>query len=330
MKQAIAFLLSILLGIAIFVIAALSVNMADVINTLRLISIYDLLILLGFYLLVYTISSARWGIVAKAFGSKISFPKLYVFRLAEWAGSYLTPFSRLGGEPVMAYLFKKEAKTKYRKGVSIIIINKVLDFASALALVFIGLLLLIINYWHSLTDRMIFILIVSILVLSYLIYSFYVKTLKKEGFFTTLIRPFKELIPHKTLHKSIKIVEKELSAFLKANKRKLIILGIISLIVQMLMIVEYKLIGLVLGINLSLISLLIINIFFILSFTIPTPGSIGSMEGMLAFIFGILGFGASKGFAFSLSLRAVEIIITIAGILCAYYYGVKSINKMPK
>jgi uncharacterized protein (TIRG00374 family) len=327
MKGKLLVFLSVLIGIILFVVVTASVNTSTVMDTLKLISIDKFIILFVFYLIVYIISLARWGITISAFGEYVPFLKLISFRFTEWAFCYLTPLSRLGGEPVMAYLMKKEGKLKYRKGISVIVINKVFDFASALVLAFIGLALLLIMYWDILTGRTITLLIGGVFGLALLIYLFYVKTLKKQGFFTMIIKPFKDMI-HKKFHDNIKLVEVHLIEFFKANKKKLIVIGIISLMYQILMLVEYKIIGLFLGINLTLVHLLIINLFLILAFMTPTPGSLGGMEGALAFAFSVLSFGGSKGFAFSLTLRAVEIAMTVIGLGIAYYYGLRSFKKL--
>jgi uncharacterized protein (TIRG00374 family) len=327
MNKKVLVILSVILGFILLGLVISSVDLSSVFQTLQLFSFSKFLLLLGFYLLLYIISLARWGMTINAFGKTIPFFKLLSYRLSEWALGYVTPFSRLGGEPMMAYLMKKESKLKFRKGISVILINKVFDFAAGLILACIGLIVLILSYWDELTGKTIFLLIAAVVILAGIIYQFYSKTIKKEGFFTTLIEPFKKIIPHRKLHNNIKIVENVLINFFKSNRNKLIILAIISFIFQVLMLVEYKLIGTFLGMNLSFVQVLIINLFLVLSFIIPTPGSIGGMEGAMAFIFGLMGLGASRGFAFSLALRSVEITITVIGLCFAYYYSVKSVKK---
>jgi uncharacterized protein (TIRG00374 family) len=319
--------LSAIAGFAIFAAIAQHVDIKSIFQTIQLLSFEEYLMMLGFYMILFTISLARWGLTIRAFGGKIPFLKLLSYRLTEWATGYITPFSRLGGEPVMAYLLKKYGGLKYRKGIPIIVINKMFDFAAGITLAFIGLAILIIAYWDDLAGRTILWLLAALLTLGFLIYKFYYKTLQKQGFFTTLLSPFKELIPHKKLHSSIKIVEANLIEFFRKNKQKLAVLAIISLIFQILMLVEYKIIGIFLGMNLSLIHLMIINVMLILAFLIPTPGSLGGMEGALAFAFSLFAIGASKGFAFSLALRSVEVTLTIIGLIFAYYYGVRSVKK---
>jgi uncharacterized protein (TIRG00374 family) len=319
--------LSVIIGIAMFAVVGLSVNFNNVFETLQLFSLSKFLILFVFSFILYIITLARWGITINAFGHSIPFTKLLSFRLTEWAIGYVTPFSRLGGEPIMAYLLKKEGKLKFRKGISTIIINKVFDFAAGIILMLVGFVLLIVNYWDILTGKMIFMLIAAIAVLAFLIYQFYVKTFRKEGFFTTFLKPFKEII-HKDLHNNVKIVESNLIEFFKQNKRKLVILGIISFMYQILVLAQYKLICVFLGINVSLVHILIINLFILVAFLVPTPGSLGGMEGAMAFAFALMGFGGSRGFAFTIVLRSVELTFTAAGLIIAYYYGLKSFKKV--
>lgn len=323
MNKKILLVISVILGLLIFGAVALVVDIKDIFNIISSFSLYHFIVLFIVFFVVFLLLLARWGMTLNAMGYPLPFPKLLSFRLAEWSFSYVTPFLRLGGEPVMAYLFKKDGGIRYRKGISTIIINKFLDFAAGLITAIIGVFVLIAYYGSSLTKNTLILIIVPLAILFILVYMFYRKTMRKEKFFSTLLSPFKSLIPHKNLHRSVTIVENHLEEFFKKNKSRIVIMALISLMYQILMLVLYKMIGLSLGINLSILHLLIINMFIVLSLLAPLPGSLGSMEGMTAFAFFILGLGASNGFVFSIILRGFELIIVLIGFFFVYYYGLK-------
>ena len=321
-KNTLGLVLSLLLGLFIIAYAISSAGWKEVFSAFELLSFYKYLCIFGFYFLIYLITLARWGTILGSMGYHIIFAKLLSFRLSEWSMGYITPFSRLGGEPLLAYLFKKECKIPYRKGIAVIILNKIMDFASALMLAIIGVLLFLFSYSAYLSQKMGFAILFTVLMLSALVYLFFIKIAKKEGFFSRITVYFKKIF-HSDIHNSILMVEKELHDFFKKHKKKVIMTMCISVIIQLLTIVNYKILALFLGINLSFVQLLMIFALVTVAFLVPTPGSLGSLEGAMALAFYALGYGAGAGVAFALILRSFELILTGIGLLFISYYGIK-------
>lgn len=314
--------LSIAFGIALLLLVLHFTGIDDVTKILEIFSFYKFLLVFGFFFIIWLIILARWGIVLNAVGNHVPFSKLLPLRLCEFAVGYITPFSRLGGEPILAYLFKKECGISYKDSMTAIIANKALDFISGIIFASSGIALFIAFYGSKLPNRAIIIMITFMLILSGACYLFYKKINKKEGFFSVIIRPFKGII-HENIHKGIAEVESGLHNLIKRHKIGLVNTLWISLIIQLLIIANYKIIGLFLGLNLSFINLLIIFSFINLSFIIPIPGSLGSMEAASALVFLILGYSAGLGVAFALILRTFELTITGIGLIFSAYYGVK-------
>ena len=320
-KNTLTLLLSLLLGLLILTYVISNAGWNDIIRAFELLSFYKYLFLFGFYFLIYLITLARWGIILNSIGRHVPFAKLLSIRLSEWAVGYITPFSRLGGELVMAYLFKKECNLRYRKGLSVIVVNKIMDFASALIFAVIGIILFAVMYSRLLPKKISWTYILVILFFSLLIYLFYFKMSRKEGFFSMLIKPFGKIFPD-SIRKGTLIIEKELHDFLK-DKKRIIAAFSISIIINLLTLANLKILGLFLGMNLSLIQLLMIYAFIVFSYFIPIPGSLGSFEGSLALIFALLGYGAGIGVVFALIIRSFELILTGLGLLFVSYYGIK-------
>ena len=319
-------LLSLIAGIVLFGLVLSSVGTEKIISSFEIFSFYKYLFVFGFYFLIYLLSLARWGMIINALKFHIPFAKLLPIRLTEYAVSYITPVSRLGGEPAMAYLLKNECNINYKKGILIIILNKFLDFAAGILLSVPGIILFIVFYGKNLSGKIDFFLALIVLMLLLAVVLFYFKIMRKEGFFSVIIRPFKDVFKIKNIHESITAVETELHHFFKKEKRKMIIAFCICLIVNLLLFVNYKILALFLGVNLSLIQLFIIFLFTIIASMLPIPGSLGSFEGCFALVFLIMGFNPGLGVAFALIIRSFELILTSLGLLFFSYYGIKSKN----
>ena len=321
-KNTLTLLLSLLLGLLILAYVISTAGWSDIANAFEMLSFYKYLFVFGFFFVIYLIILARWGIILNAIGYHLPFAKLLSLRLSEWAAGYITPFSRMGGEPLLAYLFKKECKIEYKKGIAVIVLNKVLDFAAALILAIIGILLFLFNYGGYLSEKVSFAILFAVLLLSAIIYMFFVKIAKKEGFFSRISVHFKKIF-HSSIHGGILLVEKELHNFFVKNKRKIVITMCISLIIDLLTIANYKILALFLGINLSFIQLLMIFALITVAYLIPTPGSLGGLEGALALAFYAMGYGAGIGVAFALILRSFEVVLTGMGLLFISYFGIR-------
>ena len=322
MKKLLTVILSLLLGLLLLAYVIANVGLSDIFKAFEMLSFYKYLLVFGFFFTIYLIILARWGIILNAMGYHVPFARLLSLRLSEWAIGYITPFSRLGGEPMMAYLFKEECKIKYRKGIAVIVLNKVMDFASALCITIIGIVLFLFSYSDYLSKKMSFVIIAAVLVLSILVYLFFIKIAKREGFFSLVSVYFRKIF-HSTIHNGILMVEKELHKFFKRNKKKVTIAFCISMMINFIMIVNYKILALFIGINLSFVQLLMIFALITVAYLVPTPGSLGSLEGATALAFYALGYGAGAGVAFALILRSFEIILTGMGLLFVSYYGTK-------
>jgi len=321
-NNALTLLLSLLLGLFILAYVVSSAGINNIIKAFELVSFYKYLFAFGFYFLIYLLALARWGMVLVAVKHNVPFAKLLSLRLSEWAFGYITPFARMGGEPIMAYLFKKECKIEYKEGIAVIILNKVMDWAAALIITIIGILLFMLSYSGYLSKKMSFAIIAAVLILSVLTYLFFIKIGKREGFFSAVTKYFKKIF-HSNIHNGVLKVENELHDFFRKNKRRVIIALCISLIINLLTIANYKILALFLGANLSVVQLLMIFALITVAYLVPTPGSLGSLEGAMAIVFYALGYGAGVGVAFALILRSFELILTGLGLLFISYYGIK-------
>ena len=319
MKKYLMLIISLIVGMALFSVVIATSDLNNLLGIFEIFSFYKYLLVFSLFFIIYMVTLARWGMTLDLIGHHVPFAKLLSIRLSEWAFGYITPFARLGGEPVMAYLFKKECHIKYRQGIAVIILNKVLDFTSALSLSVIGILFFVIAYSNMLPKKATFVLVLVVLFLSSLVYLFYIKIIKRKGFFSMFTKIFKKT----DIHNGILLVENELHELFNKKKKKITSALCISFVIAFLTLVNYKILAVFVGANLTIVQVIMVFAFLVVAFMVPIPGSLGSMEGAMALAFALMGFSAGQGIAFALILRSCELILTGMGSIFFSYYGIK-------
>ncbi len=320
--------LSTLIGIGLFCLVFVWVGVGEVINAVKILSYSRFLILLLFTIFLFFLTAVRWNIILRAMGEKTNFLKVWMAKICGYAVSYLTPFSRLGGEPVRAYVLKKENKIGMEKGLASIVIDKMFEFTVAIFFMLWGFVFLVSRY--TLAFNRLFLMFFLTLLFIVLLVWFFIKILKHEEFFSKFLRIFKlhKMKRFKFVHASLQRIEKDIARFFKYNKKGVVGALIITLIINTLFIAAYQLIVLFLGIKISFITAIMIFTLFAFSSSAPTPGSLGVYEAGFAIVFSILGLGASVGVAFALLTRLFELVISGVGVGLIAVTGMKVVKTI--
>jgi hypothetical protein len=249
-------------------------------------------------------------------------------KLAAYTGNYLTPFLRMGGEPLRALILKKERYVRFRKGLATVIVDKILEFSSGIIFLAVGIFYII--YEYALPIKTELTLAVALIVFILFFALFFFALMKRHGFFTLALRisgmrkiKYGNVKYGEFAHRHFKVVEDEITAFFKENKKTVIIVVLLSMLIELIMISLFMLLTSFLGFRISLIQGIVLFTLIIFSQLIPTPASLGSFEGMLAFTFSLFGIGAGTGVAFSLVIRALEVLTTLIGFIFFSQYGWK-------
>ena len=127
----------------------------------------------------------RWQRIIRAQGFNVPYRHLFMYKLAGYAISYITPSAHVGGEPVRAYLLKRD-NVPFPKAMSSVIIDKSFDLT--VNTLFGTLLLLLVIANLALPSNTMMVLLALSLLSSGLIFLFYYRTLKGKGFFILIFR----------------------------------------------------------------------------------------------------------------------------------------------
>lgn len=287
------------------------------------------------YLIPYTIFvflslSALTGklqFILKRHKQKIPFFKVLKYTIAGFAVSYLTPTARVGGEPIKTYMMKKECDVPLKIGGSSVIIDKFIELLGSIIIAIIGLSMLFLIPGITLKIELIIMAGISffLLILGYV----YILTIKKKGPFTKILTflRFYRFKKFKKYQEPIKDIEKRMEEFFKNDKKSFLTGLLFYLFVALFGVLEFKFLLLALGLNASVLEIILFQMMLGLTNLLPVPAGLGFQEIGESGLFKLLNKGAGAGLFFSLAIRIRNLLITGIGFIIITHFGSNEISK---
>ena len=332
MKKEFFLLFSLLIGLLLFILAIQQAGISSVAETILF---FPLSVILTVFLINFfatcIIGAFRWKIIIDSQNShRINFIKVLRAKLAGFAVSYITPSVLVGGEPVRAYMIKEEAGCDWEKSFASVIIDQAIYLFTMFLFMVIGFLFLVDHF--SLPMSVFYGFGIIIFATFLIFYLFYFRLINKNsdghGFFMFIIKTTKldkiKFIERKK--ENIETTEKIIAHFFKKENKAFIRAFILAIIEVLLYLVTIWIIILYLGKTIDFVYSA--SIFFILTLAnlVPIPGSLGSFEASLTFVFNLLELEKSNGFTFSLIFRFINIILVFIGFFSLVYFELRTIS----
>lgn len=315
MKNAIKFAFAFLIGISLFYFFVKEAGFEVVISSLELFLNFKglLIILLSFLIILF--GAVRWKMIIRETGNNISLLLALRYHIKGFTVDYLTPFAFFGGETVRIFLLSKKIGTQ--KSMFASITDKIIGITTHFIFFFIGILLFL---FYGLKDYnlLFFYSLLSLIIVSLLLFAFYFQALRKKSFLKILFSFFsgvKNFFEKNENGKNILEVEKMILEFFSSSKKVLLRVVLVSLVVN---IFYFLRIALVLYFISDLVNLhfpFIIYGLVMLSMFLPLPAAIGGMEVILGVGFAILGIGISYGIMMAIILRSADLFVSSLGII---------------
>jgi len=325
------FLVSLILGLLLFLFTGQQAGVDDVLKT---ISFFPIQVIIAAFLVnfiaIAIIGSLRWKLILKSQNCDVSFSKILRAKLAGFLVSYITPSVLVGGEPVRAYMIKERSNCGWEKSFASVVIDQTIYFFTIFLFMIIGFLFLV--ECSSLPTEIFYgfgTLIVFVIFTSYIFYSKMLnRNSNEDGFFMFFIKTIRldKIKFIKSREKNIDATEKIVSRFFK-NKRRVFVEAFAFSVLEILFYLAVIWI-IIICLNPAIKTAQTTSIFFLLTLAnfIPIPGSLGSFEMALTFIFDFFGFGKSNGFTFSLIYRIINIAIVFIGFFTLIYFELRTIS----
>ncbi|MFA7663056.1 MAG: flippase-like domain-containing protein, partial [Patescibacteria group bacterium] len=159
-KGLLAFILTLALGLALFVVFIKQVGIGNVLLELGNIQFEWILLALVIFMAIFIVDAWRWKIILNGEGFLARFRYILVARFAWFAISFIVPIFYVVGEGFRAYILKKTSGIAITDSMRTIIIDKVVEILMLLILLIVGGILLLLNFDTSFLTTISWIMII--------------------------------------------------------------------------------------------------------------------------------------------------------------------------
>ncbi len=315
MKKILLFFISFLVGICLFIWVINFVGFEEIKRAFLVFSGWQGIVIFFLTLIIMFLGNLKWKEILKGEGLEISFWELFKSYLAGFAVMFLAPILLWAGEIFRGYALKEKKQITWAKAMASIIIDRVLEWTTNLIVIVFGVLFFFYNI--GLPPKNLGLIFGGVfLFFAVGIFVFYFKVFKRESIAKTFGRVFDG-----TLDKEPLETEKEIFIFFKPQKKAMWRSFAVSFLRAGVMYIRVWILIDFLGKKTSILSALSILGFTYLAAMIPIPTALGSHEAIQAFAFNALGLGFSTATAFTIIIRAAELLFALAGLAILLRFG---------
>ncbi len=314
-KQKLLVAFSFLLGLAIFIWLGKMIGWEEIGDAFAAFTGWQGLAIVVLSFLIAIIGNWRWREILKDAKTEVPFWDLFKIYLGGYSMMYLLPILVWGGEAFRVYGLTKEKKIPWQKTFSSVVIERVLEWTMNIFVIFLGIIFFVLYKYqaHLPPKEIILVFGVALLFFIFVISYFYVKALRRKSIVQGLVKKFggREIGDSH----SLMIVEGEIFNFFQLNNPSFLKGALLSLLRALAMQFRGWILIIFLGFNIGFWPSLSILGFTYTSSLIPIPATLGSHEVIQVFAFTALGMGASTATAFTMIIRAAEIIVSTLGLV---------------
>jgi uncharacterized protein (TIRG00374 family) len=312
-KNILLVIFSTLFGAGIFIWLGKIIGWEEIGESFKGFTIWQGALITFLSFLIAIIGNWRWQQILKDSDVNVPFWKLFRIYLGGYAMMYLVPIIIMSGEIFRVFGLSKESSVKVYKAASSVIIERILEWTVNLLVIFLGVFLLAYKL-DILPNQILIVFGCALLAFIFALGFFYFKALRKKSIIDGFIKKFskKEIVEGNSLIE----IEKEVYKFFEpANPalRKGLALSLLRAIVMQSRV--WILIYFLTTINTGIIESLSVLGFSYLSSMIPIPTSLGSHEVIQSAAFGSIGLAKGSATAFTMIIRAAEIIVSSVGLV---------------
>ncbi len=316
MKKIGSILASLLIGFFIFFFVIKWTGWQEIKNAFSLFLSYKGLILVVLSVLIWIIGALKWKLILKDQGYDFSFSKLLEIYFAGFSLTYLTPIAIIGGEGFRAYALRNKFSIPWRKNIAVLAIEKILSALSLGVFLLFGVVsFLFLTNWYL---KYLEILIIGIFILIVFILLFlYFKLYQKDN----LVKLILKILGIKGNGVAYNF-SRDIFSFFNVKKPLFLETCLVSFLRYVAIFLRTWLLVFFLTQSQSVLIAGSIMLFMYISYLIPVPAGLGSLEAAQSFAFNYLGLGAVQGITFSLVLRSAELFVVAFGIIFLFKLGI--------
>ncbi|MEJ2598928.1 MAG: lysylphosphatidylglycerol synthase transmembrane domain-containing protein [Anaerolineales bacterium] len=287
--------------------------------TLQRLSLLQLLALFTLNAFIFLLFSSRWWLILLAQGFRLPYFALSGYRLSAFSVSYFTPGTQFGGEPLQVHWLQNRHAVPGPNAMAAVALDKLFELMANFTFLAAGLLLAFReSHLAANVGPAVLVPIAMLLALPLV----YLLALWAGRFPLTALASHlpRRLLELPALQKAIPwFTESERHIRGLIRHKPLAILGVLALsgLVWALLLVEYWLSLLLLGVQINLEQTIAALTAARLAFLTPLPGGIGALEAGQVLAMQAMGIHPAVGISLSLLIRARDISFGLLGLLLA-------------
>jgi uncharacterized protein (TIRG00374 family) len=280
------------------------INLQDIIHDLRKIQPGYVVIFIFLVILMQWMRSYRWGVILQPL-EKID--QLSLFSVTSVGFLAISAIPARIGELARPYLIAKRSSIKMSSALGTIIVERILDSFSVLAIAVIVLLLNDLPSWMIKSSVLLFIL-------TLLMFCCIVGLIWRRETALRIINRILSKLPGKFAHKIDELIHRFIDGFqIIANIRLLLYLFFLSAIIWLLDVLAIYLLLSAFGFTLPAMAAFMVMIILIVGIAVPTaPGFIGSWHFSCILALGLFGIAKTEALSFAVVYHFLSIVIVVA------------------
>ncbi|MBI2144888.1 flippase-like domain-containing protein [Candidatus Woesearchaeota archaeon] len=319
-------LISVLIGVVIFTLVLKIAGFGNIIGSIKSFSpLYLVAYILVALATTHWAAAFRWKFVLLSEGVNVPVWTLFKYKAIIFGLNYLTPVARIGGEPLKVLLLKRQ-HIRTSKSIASVVIDNFLGMGIDVLLAGVILLALVFTA-ATLSSHLKGVFLAAGLTFPILVTLVFLLLKKKKGPFSSLLRAIGAFANASKkpsfvrLSRKIARSEYYMRTLLVKRPRNMLFACIYAAMSWPLTVIQYKLALLMLGIDASLIQLLISVMMINITLLVPIPGALGIQEAGQFSIFRLLSGNPHAGIALSLVLRFKDLILLLISFILVSMEG---------
>lgn len=292
------------------------IQFIDIWNTLKQLKFWQILVLLGANVIIALLIGSRWWLILQSQSYPIPLLRVSAYRLVAFGISYFTPGPQVGGEPAQVYYLQDRHQVPVDSAVASVSLDKILELLANFTFLFFGIYAalragLLVQFSPA---RAFWVILWPVLLL--LAYSFALWAgLSPLNWLLGLLPERSDAI--RLMRRIIGSAEEQIGQFCRKNPSTVLLASLLSLLIWVVMLVEYWLALRFLGVHLNLVETVTALTAARISFLFPLPGGLGLLEASQVLVMQSLGYDPSLGISISLLMRARDIVLGLVALAVA-------------
>ncbi|RCK71868.1 MAG: hypothetical protein ANABAC_2691 [Anaerolineae bacterium] len=315
-KRWTGFLLTLLLlllagGLLVWTFAR--VHWSEVWLALRSLHLWQISIWMLVNLLILILLNLRWWFLLRLQGVKVPFFSIFIYRLAGFGLSYLTPGPQFGGEGWLVLLLRRRHGVSFMEGSISVAIDKLIELLANFSFLAFGLLVsLQVGVPNTILSTVLTLPLIGLLSAPFLLFGLLAKGILPASW---LAKRWQQ--PPRLLLKLLQVLsdaEQRSASLIRQKLWLLIAVYLYSLGIWLVLLGEFWLMLHFLGIDVGFRQTVFTLTAARLAFLTPLPGGLGALEAAQVAAVQGLGFSAALGLSLSLLQRGRDLLLASLGI----------------